>query len=628
MKRIGICLITLFLFCTLLPVPAFATEGEADVWDGTSVDTSWYNYQDFSFDISSAAEFAGFASLVTSGESFQDVTVNLNVDIDLNDKTWSPIGGPYSNRAFRGIFDGRGHNISGLRIIRSAGSVSVATGGYDASYTGLFSYNAGTIKNINIISGNLVGVTYTGSVAAYNFPKGIIENCSSSVSVTGGNYDSWPGGLEEKNRADTGGIVGCNQGVVRSCKNTGAIADQRGGPLRMGGIVGYNLTADCQVINCNNSGTLSSRGGGIVGENKGLIDSCVNSGGSSIERSGGIVQSNHGGIVRNCENYGTIDNGGGIAGSNSNPGAIYNCVNFGIASFGIADYNVSIIQNCYSCGNIMVGSIAPIDNNTTVSITNCYVYETYRTRNDITAGYPTFNDSGLTEDGNGQSLLSALNAWVDQSGAGYAPWYNENASFPHLALERGIAVQDTLSLAVGDESSVDVTIIPGTVLSGGFVWESSDPSVATVSQEGRVVALQPGIATITVKAVGSLYSDSCKVEVSSRSAQEYRINSITVRDSSYAVSDVIPVGKATATVSITNLSSQGNGMVVLASYKASGQYAGLLWVSVKDVPINATIKVTIPIDNTGGKIAQLKAFALPSFNSAIPLGNAVSFPSN
>lgn len=625
MKKLGAYLLTLLMFCTLLPVPASATEDTVDVWDGTSVDTSWYNYRDFSFDISSAAAFAGFASLITSGENFKDVTVSLNVDIDLNNNAWSPIGGASTANAFQGIFDGRGHNISGLSITKPASPVYVSSGGYDASYAGLFAHNAGTIKNLNIISGNIVGVTYTGSIAAYNLSYGVIENCSSGVSITGGNYENSTGNTEDKRPANTGGIVGCNQGVVRLCKNTGAIADRRGSPVRLGGVVGYNLTADSQVIKCDNLGELSNRSGGIIGVNNGLIDGCINWGGISIERSGGIVYHNNGGIVRNCANYGTIDNGGGILGTNSEPGAIYNCVNFGVASYGIAYYNGSIIQNCYSCGEITVGSIAPI-NNITGSITYCYIYEAYSTRIDITAGYPTFDATGLIEDGNGQSLLSTLNAWVKQNGAVYASWY-ENASFPLLALEQGIVVQESLSLAVGDESSVDVTIIPGTVLSGEFIWESSNPSVATVSQEGRVMALRPGITTITVKAAGSLYNDSCEVRVSSRSSQEYRVNSITVRDSSYAISNVIPKGKATVTISITNLSSHGNAMVVLASFKASGQYSGLLWVSMEDVPINATIKVTIPVDNTTGEITQLKAFTVSSFNSFIPLGNAVSFPS-
>ena len=39
-------------------------EGKPDVWDGTSVDTSWYNNTDTEFHIKTAAELAGLAKLI------------------------------------------------------------------------------------------------------------------------------------------------------------------------------------------------------------------------------------------------------------------------------------------------------------------------------------------------------------------------------------------------------------------------------------------------------------------------------------------------------------------------------------------------------------------------------------
>ena len=51
-----------------------------------------------------------------------------------------------------------------------------------------------------------------------------------------------------------------------------------------------------------------------------------------------------------------------------------------------------------------------------------------------------------------------------------------------------------------------------------------------------------------------------------------------------------------------------------------------MWVSVKDLPVGATIEVTLPVENSTGTIAQLKAFTIASFSNLVPLGSTVSFP--
>ena len=78
-------------------------------------------------------------------------------------------------------------------------------------------------------------------------------------------------------------------------------------------------------------------------------------------------------------------------------------------------------------------------------------------------------------------------------------------------------------------------------------------------------------------------------------------------------------------MSITNIASEGNTLVLLASYSAKGQYQGMMWVSVEDLPVGATCKVTLPVDNSDGKIENLKAFTVASFSNLTPLGDVVSF---
>ncbi len=107
--------------------------------------------------------------------------------------------------------------------------------------------------------------------------------------------------------------------------------------------------------------------------------------------------------------------------------------------------------------------------------------------------------------------------------------------------------------------------------------------------------------------------------------EEYRINSITIWDSNGASLSAVPAGTSLATISVTNLASEGNTLIFLAAYSSTGQYQGMMWDSVEDLPVGATIKITLPVNNSGGEIENLEAFTVASFSNPIPLGKSVSF---
>jgi len=111
-------LLTAALVLSLLP--SVTLTAWAAVWDGTTTTTTWYNTTDASFTIDTAAELAGFASLVNGGNTFSGKTVTLGADITLNDvsnvgnwattapsNTWTAIG-TSDTVYFAGTFDGGG----------------------------------------------------------------------------------------------------------------------------------------------------------------------------------------------------------------------------------------------------------------------------------------------------------------------------------------------------------------------------------------------------------------------------------------------------------------------------------------------------------------------------------------
>lgn len=71
-----------------------------------------------------------------------------------------------------------------------------------------------------------------------------------------------------------------------------------------------------------------------------------------------------------------------------------------------------------------------------------------------------------------------------------------------------------VSLEVGEELTLQATFSPAEVEVGTVVWASSDDNVASVSQEGKISALTPGEATISV-ATGDVKAE-CEVTVTKK----------------------------------------------------------------------------------------------------------------
>jgi len=235
-------------------------------------DIKWYtkNPKAKNYQISTADELAGLAKLVndTLGVDFHGRTITLTKDIDLskychgskyNDGNgWIPIGNhddvSYSDRAFRGIFDGNGKTISGLVSKDEVGS-SPDGERFEYNPGGLFGNLAGTVKNVGVIGANVIGGGIVGNL------RGNVSNCYFTGTVIGNVF--------------VGGIVGwMMSGSVTNCYFAGTI----NGSHESGGIVGHVGDLDGEehvkggsILNCYSAGKVSGEYGvgGIVGSLKG-----------------------------------------------------------------------------------------------------------------------------------------------------------------------------------------------------------------------------------------------------------------------------------------------------------------------------------------------------------------------
>ena len=142
------------------------------VYSGTP-DTSWYKEGTKSYVLTTADQFVGINQLRKDSAgaiTFEGVTINLGVDIIINEGTWEEIKALDSDNVkkivstdssyqFKGIFDGQGHSISGICI----------TGAY--SYRSIFGGVAGSaviknfvLENSYLVAGDVEGKSYFGSI--------------------------------------------------------------------------------------------------------------------------------------------------------------------------------------------------------------------------------------------------------------------------------------------------------------------------------------------------------------------------------------------------------------------------------------------------------------------------------
>lgn len=242
---------------------------QADTWNGSASDKTWYDETKTEFHIYNAAQLRGVADLVNDGTStFKETTIYLENDIDLGNHPWIPIGyGNYNPNFFCGTFNGNDHSITNLYI-----STNKLTGTYFG--TGLF----GNTENSSFLNLHIQGRiehdsthglgSYLGGLVG-DCRNGKIENIRSKIDISIISDGSW--GLGGDN---------CDYGFVAGCATTISKVYSEG------------------TLSFTNCGTASAFWGGIAGR-AGNIEECY---------------SNTQMIIPHDASYGNPPSVGGIAG--------------------------------------------------------------------------------------------------------------------------------------------------------------------------------------------------------------------------------------------------------------------------------------------------------------------------
>lgn len=256
-------------------------------------------------DISTAEQFADFASKCYIDSWSENKYVSLKADIDLTGTEIQVVP------VFSGIFDGVGHTISGFdytgdgyvaglfRYVEGQGVIqnltlkgNIASENQKECIGSICGVNYGTIKNCTF-QGTVSGRDTVGGIVGMNGSTGVITGCAAKGRITG--YYS------------TGGIAGINHGTLNYCSNRAGINDNSewveeddemgtgagilesltGGDdselysgVDTGGVAGFS---DGVIVRCTNSGTVGYEHtgyniGGIVGRQSGVVSLSTNNG--------------------------------------------------------------------------------------------------------------------------------------------------------------------------------------------------------------------------------------------------------------------------------------------------------------------------------------------------------------
>ena len=106
--------------------------------------------------------------------------------------------------------------------------------------------------------------------------------------------------------------------------------------------------------------------------------------------------------------------------------------------------------------------------------------------------------------------------------------------------------------------------------------------------------------------------------------EDFRLEGLSVRTAGEELQE-LPQGSLLVTVAVRHLNESGSGTILLAQYDSQGRYRGLMWLTLDEMPQGMTLRVTLPVDNSSGEIANLKVFVVEDLTSPLPVGTPVSF---
>lgn len=379
-----------------------------DIWDGTHEiwsegDGSYSN----PFRIKSAKNLAYLSHIVaTNWNAVRDKVIRQEVNIDLNNIPFTPIGGRNSvgntagNITATFTYQGNGKRIKNIKLKKD-----------NSAYHGLFGLiwygSVSDLKLINVDMDDslLAGTMYSAGLVGMAATNCNVSNCHilGESRIKGRIVGGIVGGIQQGS-VNSIVINNCSVGRYVEVITTTSISHFGGG------IAGYMSSGGLKILNCVNHSNVKTL-------------SPINVGGCI----GGMISSHHVSstlIIEKCVNFGNLTNGtvtGGICGFAQNS-TITKCVNLGnITGFNavggivseVVSPNNNILNSCFNLGRLtsinnkyfVIGGIIGLVTSTSVNIINSY-----------NIGKMDGHMVGDNENGNGCAIASLIGYVTPTSG--------------------------------------------------------------------------------------------------------------------------------------------------------------------------------------------------------------------
>lgn len=443
------------------------------VWDGTTEAVTPVNNQ---IHIQNPKQLAYIAQQSKAGQSYEGITIILDANLDLGSVNWTPIGS--MTYPFKGNFEGNHHEIKNLKITTNTGIDDLGLFGY--------CYNS-TIKNF-----------YLNNV----YIK--IDKYATSPRING-----------------YGGVIGLADGIILENVHASDLyihSDIYGMTALTGGLIGtIRGTAHkfANILNCSVSNLYSinypNSAGGLIGEveiigvplimkNSFIKDSTLVDGTYTGGLSGWIGIKDETAYFENCyaSNLKITNNG----------------ITTGLLLGRTLRNGNKILKNCYGYGtyenkignNDLLFGLVGIAQNSSLEFENCYYPSRLEAVGTIDSAfnYSLINTEGLADSviknniTQTPNLVNKLNDWVkaQPNSDDYLTW-RVNDSTPELGPKSKITLnQDQLILKTNETAVLNATIT-GENINSIVAWSSSQPSVASIDENGKITAKIPGRAVIT-----------------------------------------------------------------------------------------------------------------------------------
>ena len=517
---------------------AINADNRSELWtpigkDGNNQYTGTFNGNGYTISglhVDSNAEYVGLFGYVGSSGTIQNVRLEGGyISAKPSDST---------------VYAGGicGYNSGTITNCRNTGEVTVRDG-YNIDVGGVCGQNEGRIEdshNAGAVSGTAIasGFIYVGGVCGAN-GSSTITNCYNTGAVSG----------TTTGPAYVGGVCGMNgsSSTITNCYNTGTVSGTPTGYAYVGGVCGQNWRKST-ITNCYNEGEVIADGdwvyaGGVCGDNESKIQNCYNEGEVVTDGdwvyAGGVCGDTYEGTITNCYSTGVVRGTptgfayvGGVCGKNEKS-TITNCYfDSEIAGEGVGNGDgeatgktveqfqsgeVAWLLNGSSDGAWVQGinSMPVLEENPPQGVT-------YASPVRITIIIPDKSTQyGYTTAGSILTASAYPNGYAFFADAGYTTWIDTAAKtydadttiYAASPVTNIVLNKNELSLYVNDTETLTATVEPSTAPKA-LVWSSSDNSVASVDQNGKVTAVGKGSAAITVTAASdSSKTATCKVTV-------------------------------------------------------------------------------------------------------------------